>query len=217
MSHGIIGCIDQVIQALARLLGQKDSESGGGLDDHICAVLSRIRGPYAFVYWHSATETLWFGRDYFGRRSLVVRGLHRHEALVLASVTSGQCDVEGGGEWLEVPAKGVYSISFAHGARGPIALRPWQRDVHEAPRDEQPRSIHDTIVSSSGPVSPITPLCKSLPCTADLPERLELDEPAAAFLRVFRQAIERRVLFQCISASGHTTTPRCAVLFSVCA
>lgn len=28
--------------------------------------LSAIRGPWALVYWHAATRTLWFGRDAIG-------------------------------------------------------------------------------------------------------------------------------------------------------
>ena len=34
--------------------------------------LSSIEGPFAFVYYRPETESLWFGRDYFGRHSLLV-------------------------------------------------------------------------------------------------------------------------------------------------
>ena len=34
--------------------------------------LSGIEGPFAFVYYRPETESLWFGRDYFGRHSLLV-------------------------------------------------------------------------------------------------------------------------------------------------
>ncbi|XP_073115912.1 uncharacterized protein [Elaeis guineensis] len=35
-------------------------------------ILSTIRGPWALIYWQKKSETLWFGRDAFGRRSLLV-------------------------------------------------------------------------------------------------------------------------------------------------
>ncbi|XVF43242.1 hypothetical protein PTKIN_Ptkin02bG0024600 [Pterospermum kingtungense] len=35
-------------------------------------VLSVIKGPWAIIYWQESSRTLWFGRDGFGRRSLLV-------------------------------------------------------------------------------------------------------------------------------------------------
>ncbi|KAE8779023.1 Asparagine synthetase domain-containing protein 1 [Hordeum vulgare] len=35
-------------------------------------VLSTIKGPWALIYWQADSKTLWFGRDAFGRRSLLV-------------------------------------------------------------------------------------------------------------------------------------------------
>ena len=34
--------------------------------------LSGIEGPFAFVYYRAETESLWFGRDFFGRHSLLL-------------------------------------------------------------------------------------------------------------------------------------------------
>ncbi|KAI8466953.1 MAG: asparagine synthase-domain-containing protein [Monoraphidium minutum] len=34
-------------------------------------VLSALRGPWSLLYWRPATCTLWFGRDWLGRRSLL--------------------------------------------------------------------------------------------------------------------------------------------------
>ena len=39
----------------------------------IPAVFSTIRGPWACVFWHAETGTLWFGRDVLGRRSLLAK------------------------------------------------------------------------------------------------------------------------------------------------
>ncbi|XP_047047855.1 asparagine synthetase domain-containing protein C4F6.11c [Lolium rigidum] len=35
-------------------------------------ILSTIKGPWALIYWQADSKTLWFGRDAFGRRSLLV-------------------------------------------------------------------------------------------------------------------------------------------------
>ncbi|THG23032.1 hypothetical protein TEA_027031 [Camellia sinensis var. sinensis] len=35
-------------------------------------LLSTINGPWALIYWHASSRTIWFGRDAFGRRSLLV-------------------------------------------------------------------------------------------------------------------------------------------------
>ena len=40
--------------------------------DDVPKFLSGIEGPFAFVYYKPETESLWFGRDYFGRHSLLV-------------------------------------------------------------------------------------------------------------------------------------------------
>ena len=47
--------------------------------DDVPKFLSGIEGPFAFVYYRPETESLWFGRDYLGRHSLLVsKGGNRH-------------------------------------------------------------------------------------------------------------------------------------------
>jgi hypothetical protein len=60
------------------------SQSGQGrLLDPLLLVLLRLRGPYAFVFWHQASKSLYFAKDPLGRRSLL---LQRHtDYLVLSS------------------------------------------------------------------------------------------------------------------------------------
>eukprot|EP00041_Stephanoeca_diplocostata_P028530 m.812233 g.812233 ORF g.812233 m.812233 type:complete len:337 (-) comp23390_c0_seq52:3587-4597(-) len=116
------------------------------LDEHrrqraaIARVLSDIRGPWAFVFWHQAHQRLWFGRDFFGRRSLVWRKhIGRNNALVgvdlastapppAASAAPGSKSIPNGDNmersWEEVPATGIYYIDFARvpaGAHASIA------------------------------------------------------------------------------------------------
>ncbi|KAJ6844800.1 asparagine synthetase domain-containing protein 1-like isoform X1 [Iris pallida] len=46
--------------------------SDGSSVKSIPEILSTIRGPGALIYWQEKTKTIWFGRDAFGRRSLLV-------------------------------------------------------------------------------------------------------------------------------------------------
>lgn len=37
----------------------------------VAELLSQLRGPWALIFWHQATSTLWFGRDVMGESQLV--------------------------------------------------------------------------------------------------------------------------------------------------
>lgn len=66
-----------LLDALARLLADADAagaqhaeqqqqQQQGGERDSVPALLSRLRGPWALLYWQQASQTLWFGRDVMG-------------------------------------------------------------------------------------------------------------------------------------------------------
>lgn len=49
--------------------GEKDADAVAAAlaaDDDACAVLQRLRGPWAAVHWRARTRTLTFGRDVVG-------------------------------------------------------------------------------------------------------------------------------------------------------
>ena len=57
-------------------LGQNDADALAAAlaaDDDTCAVLQRLRGPWAAVHWRAAARTLTFGRDVLGTKQC---GLH---------------------------------------------------------------------------------------------------------------------------------------------
>ena len=56
----------------------------------VLEVFGKVKGPWAFVYLHKATNSLWFGRDFFGRSSLLIKKLE--EELILTSVSSMHLD-----------------------------------------------------------------------------------------------------------------------------
>ncbi|KAF0887664.1 hypothetical protein E2562_002364 [Oryza meyeriana var. granulata] len=44
----------------------------GSVGKSVPQILSTIKGPWALIYWQKDSKTVWFGRDAFGRRSLLV-------------------------------------------------------------------------------------------------------------------------------------------------
>ncbi|KAE8023129.1 hypothetical protein FH972_008872 [Carpinus fangiana] len=86
-------------------------------------LLSTIKGPWSVIYWQENSKTLWFGRDAFGRRSLLVhwptlednRFLLSSVSPVSSTEQSSGFEAENGinklNFWEELPC-GVYSISF---------------------------------------------------------------------------------------------------------
>ncbi len=72
--------------------------------------ISQIAGPYAFVFYDSYHERVYFGRDCLGRRSLMRRS-DINGSLIVASVR-GRLTEEDVEEWLEVEADGIYYVDL---------------------------------------------------------------------------------------------------------
>ncbi|XP_057420965.1 uncharacterized protein LOC130714995 isoform X2 [Lotus japonicus] len=84
-------------------------------------VLSTIKGPWAIIYWQDSSSTLWFGRDAFGRRSLLVHWPTEDDSTFLLSSVSPVSQAQQASEyeahneigslsyWEELPC-GIYSM-----------------------------------------------------------------------------------------------------------
>lgn len=42
--------------------------AAGSACEDVVAVLSKLRGPWALIYWQAQQQTLWFGRDVMGKQ-----------------------------------------------------------------------------------------------------------------------------------------------------
>ncbi|XP_057963180.1 uncharacterized protein LOC131154429 isoform X2 [Malania oleifera] len=88
-----------------------------GNQNSVPELLSTIKGPWAVVYWQDSSRTLWFGRDAFGRRSLLVHWPTLEDSRLLLSSVSPPCSVQSEGKnemsdlnfWEELTC-GVYSM-----------------------------------------------------------------------------------------------------------
>ncbi|KAM4608461.1 asparagine synthetase domain-containing protein 1 [Polymixia lowei] len=139
----------------------------------ILPILSSVQGPWAFVYYQKAGDFLWFGRDFFGRRSLLWRFDVEGKALTLTSVaahTSGSDH----SQWQEVPAVGVYRVDLkAATETGSLTFEvyPWAdagNDLSSTRPEAKWEGLPSNctmVMNQSGLVltSPVCPLNTSIP------------------------------------------------------
>lgn len=83
----------------------------GSCAERVVGVLAGVRGPYALLLWHAASNSLWFARDPLGRRSLLLCVDAVAHTLTLSS-TSVASDSSSGGIWEEVPPVGLYGLQL---------------------------------------------------------------------------------------------------------
>ncbi|XP_022916475.2 asparagine synthetase domain-containing protein CG17486 [Onthophagus taurus] len=76
--------------------------------------LSKISGPYAFIYFDKINSRLYFGCDVFGRRSLLIG--KKNDVLVLSSVVNKGVFIH------EVPPIGTFCIDLEEDV---VILYPW--------------------------------------------------------------------------------------------
>ncbi|NXX86844.1 ASND1 protein, partial [Urocolius indicus] len=103
----------------------------------ILSLFSSLQGPWSFIFYQASTHSLWFGRDYFGRRSLLWQfGTEAESALCLTSVSA--C-TESSNQWREVPASGIFKIDLKACARATslsLTLFPWKHNCTEKAVEE---------------------------------------------------------------------------------
>lgn len=139
----------------------------------VLSVLSTIRGPWGFVYYQKAGDYLWFGRDFFGRRSLLWKSDAEINALSLTSVAAHSSEPDPSA-WQEVPAVGVYRIDLkAVTEAGSVTLEvyPWAHGGNDLVSGcsqtilESVPSGCTAVMNQSGLVlpSPVCPLNTSIP------------------------------------------------------
>ncbi|XP_028848097.1 asparagine synthetase domain-containing protein 1 [Denticeps clupeoides] len=169
---------------LLRSLSSQTCESG------MLSVLSQVHGPWAFVYYHEAEQCLWFGRDYFGRRSLLWYCDPQEVTMTLSSVAAHQsgCDKQ---HWQEVPAIGVYKIGLGSCARrGDVRIEvfPWAHggsSVHDCDFKWQGLPPHVSVAMNHLGLylsSPVCPMNTDTSAPAASMENDRITQPSVEFL-----------------------------------
>ncbi|KAG0713301.1 Asparagine synthetase domain-containing protein 1 [Chionoecetes opilio] len=203
-----------------------------GQTEEILSFLGGIKGPWALIFFHRPTNKLYFGRDVFGRHSLLWRlPSPQHPYLHLTSVWQ-QCAA-----MQEVPAYGLYSIDFSSVSLDEgfkVNLLPWvhlseqsMSLLHPVVEVERHVRLGSCLEHSLNMTLPSTAILEQL---GSLPNTLEhhnlqafcgvLGDSIEQLLNVLTQAVQRRVdkcppcCQQCTGSPSHCRHPRIAVLFS---
>ena len=184
---------------LAARLGEAVTEK------KVLEVFGSVKGPWAFVYLHKATNSLWFGRDSFGRSSLLIQKLE--EGLILTSVSS--TDSKGLSEVNTMVSKGMFNIEclFQVPAQGifqlalpsqELTLHPWKnlpRIEHGDYLDgQQITSPLDTLDTFSEVWEPLEDLLTEEEVFSQLLRRPRVKAAVGKLLELLRNSIDRRVV-----------------------
>lgn len=119
--------------------------------------LNLITGPYAFVYYDPHSDTLFFGRDPLGRRSLMYR-VDENGSFILSTISDQQEQA-----WQEVEADGIYSLHLKSFLASVQETEPYTPT--RIPYLSSPNTITST---SQAPESSASPLSTSSPSVAKI-------------------------------------------------
>ncbi|RXM31564.1 Asparagine synthetase domain-containing protein 1 [Acipenser ruthenus] len=173
-------------------------------ESEILSIFSAIQGPWAFIYFQADSHCLWFGRDFFGRRSLLWQFDDEEKSIMLTSVGALVVGTEHG-QWQEVPASAVYKIDLkACSVLDSLVLMlyPWKypssklqnSDLTHELRLEQFSSSVSLAMNESGLflTAPVVPLNITIP--ACLPESKHTlgTQPSFEDLQPFLQCDKRK-------------------------
>ncbi|XP_073503941.1 asparagine synthetase domain-containing protein 1 [Phyllobates terribilis] len=187
----------------------------------ILALISKLHGPWAFIYYQKKQHSLWFGRDYFGRRSLLWRfGEDPGEALCLTSVTELPCKSDVA-QWHEVPASGIFKCNLSSCAEIKsirVTLYSWMSTTEEEQLEKLQTFVSNDfeipvskIIPGNGRlITPVTPLNTTIPeslpeSNCQTPNSVTLDhlkmlisevhkKNAESFIEVLSAAVRKRVI-----------------------
>ncbi|KAK9870318.1 hypothetical protein WA026_006404 [Henosepilachna vigintioctopunctata] len=79
--------------------------------------LFNTNGPFSFIYLDKVNSTLYFGRDKYGRRSLLIG--YCDDSFIITSVAKRNTDYK----FMEVPSVGIFSINF--NKKKQFHVKPW--------------------------------------------------------------------------------------------
>ncbi|KJE92709.1 hypothetical protein CAOG_03623 [Capsaspora owczarzaki ATCC 30864] len=207
-----------VMDELLNRLAVGDPLSSDAVAEIVAAMFqTTIQGPFAFVFYHNPTRQLFFGRDYFGRRSLLWHGAASTylDQFMLSSVAGPSTSVSvatastGNEEeadnsapspqdamaqlstsfWEEVPARGIYRMQ--------LQTPTWQPQLL-ASLDRYPLN---RVLPTAVQLDTTQPVSNEL-------SKLPFSTAAAQLLLALAEAVRRRVC--AVPASHHGI----AVLFS---
>ncbi|KAK5635149.1 hypothetical protein RRF57_010861 [Xylaria bambusicola] len=95
-------------EAVFSMLQSSDSSFHQTREAYVLDVLRRIEGPFAFVYYDSASSQVYYSRDRLGRRSLLIKISDDTNSITLSSIASVPTN-----GWEEVSSDGIWSLNLS--------------------------------------------------------------------------------------------------------
>uniref|UniRef100_A0A3P8YCE1 Asparagine synthetase domain-containing protein 1 n=1 Tax=Esox lucius TaxID=8010 RepID=A0A3P8YCE1_ESOLU len=168
----------------------------------ILSVLANIRGPWAFIYYQQTGPYLWFGRDFFGRRSLLWHYDTEKKTFTLTSVAA--C-LAAHSQWQEVPAVGVYRIdlrAFAESGSLTFEVYPWihageslSSVSHKSKWEAIPNNTSAVMnISGLSLTSPVCPMNMSIPLLSKDVEHSKISQASVEELEVLLESGRRKIV-----------------------
>uniref|UniRef100_A0A8C3WF73 Asparagine synthetase domain-containing protein 1 n=1 Tax=Catagonus wagneri TaxID=51154 RepID=A0A8C3WF73_9CETA len=119
-------------------------------ESEILSLFSEVQGPWSFIYYQASSHFLWFGRDFFGRRSLLWQFSNLGKSFCLSSIVTQTSGVVS--QWQEVPASGIFRIDLRSASVSKsvvLKLYPWKYNYGNNVIKECARSL--TAISADLP------------------------------------------------------------------
>lgn len=113
--------------------------------DIVRETFSKLTGPHSYVFYSQRLNTLWFGRDVFGRHSLVSTFSPCH--VILSSVGYF------GSQMKEVPANGIYELTLNKDLE--LFLHPFKENLSVADFPHDELKIENRIIPTFDTTAPI--------------------------------------------------------------
>ncbi|KAE8580122.1 hypothetical protein XENTR_v10024314 [Xenopus tropicalis] len=223
-------------QIMFQHLSKCDDES------KIMSLFAKVKGPWAFIYYQANYHQLWFGRDFFGRRSLLWKftdDLNKVFSLSSVSECRSESDSD---DWQEVPASGLFRCDLQSSAKLKyieLTWYPWKTASDILPTKESQILKSSSLVSivlgkSKWLTAPVSPLNKQIPeefkkshnissqnkTAVEHLRMLATDQHkknAQSLIKILSEAVKRRVLClqrECNLMSNSEKNANVAILFS---
>lgn len=189
--------------------------------EQIVNVFTKIEGPFAFIYWHKKSNTLMYGRDLFGRKSLCSLNTQGKTfvPVILSSVVDEGLE-SNDLKWSEVSCNGLHCINFSN-TKQPVGYTfHWDLDrIYPRTNKCQETSEHFSA-DRSIPTPYLDPLSEDLKLSKEF-DKVSLDKAINSLEDEFLKAVKSRFLFNnrhCLtcrrSRTASCTHAKVAVAFS---
>ncbi|KAH9602643.1 hypothetical protein KSS87_005128 [Heliosperma pusillum] len=198
-------------------------------------LLSSIKGPWSVIYWQNASRTLWFGRDAFGRRSLVVHWPTSEDSRFVLSSVSPPCSTTLSPDsvvedractpnsWEELPC-GVYSVPIdASNTDSCLIGRAMKHEWMNCMLKDLikwDRMLVEPLQDKSSPLNPLysSLMAELVPASVNGTSQPSSITPAHVVLAALKKSIARRTtkhtIFKVDKDCGEQNFVPVAVLFS---